>query len=508
MIKCAVFGYKDGGMELKRLVEEYMSGQRSLKVVLPQIGSLIKATDRSNDNTLQFLALMRQSKKIFRDSNDALLETRYNDLTQGIVAYLTGSSKSQLTWKEVIFSPHSKTKLAISDVSIVSRFHLDSPSTDAEFKKFDSVEQHLSSGIGITSADSRPDMTEQLKLCLDADYNIGHTGTTVDGIGVYQDMSRNKAIMKASKLTAKYVSLIAERYTDPTILFQSVPFIFSQVNHLIRNHFSGNILESACCVLSKIFPKDNATYQVVTGSVGDCMAFAWDPNSKEVVMLASARQYDFGAHYNPLSIADKLADSLIQRSMIDLPQEAVIFRMTDGAWQMLPNIQSEVHLDQSTHRSYIDTIIDVAKLSEIFSDFDESHPNPTVSDYRDMLLTEILRAVNTTKVSIREMIDEIQTQYIPECLKSFDIEPCTLKFGDFLKWLLNEDKNRHDEFVLMLNRLEYANSLMAEAQVVEIFTALNKGIDFGDDVLLTVQGVGNDYESYHKEEDGLKCNIL
>lgn len=485
-----------------------MAGQRSLRLVLPQVVSLLKDPNHSAENKLLLVSLMHQSKRVFVNSKDAQLERRYNKLTKGVVQGITGTSLSHLSWKEALFNPSSKTKLSISDITIVSRFHLNSRSSEAEFVKFDSLKLHLCSGIGITSADSRPEMTEDAKLCLDADFNIGYTGTTVDGIGVYQDIGKNKDILKSSKLTAKYVSLLADSYTEASHLLGAVPLIFSQVNQLIRNEFAGNILESACCVLTKVFHLGNSTCQVVTGSVGDCMAFAWNPSSKQVVMLASARQYDFGAQFNPLSITDKLAESQVQKSIIELPQEAVIFRMTDGAWQMLPNVQSDVHQDDSTNRSYIDTIIDTAKLSKMFSDFDERHSNPTEGDYRDMLLAEILSAVNATKVSVKKIIDDIQLLYLPKCSETLGVDVNILQFGAFIRWLLNEDMPLHDQLILMLNRLEYAVSLMNEAPVIEIFNALNKGIDFGDDVLLTVQRTGTQYESNDREEERLKCSIL
>jgi hypothetical protein len=493
---------------LKQLIEQYVSDKQRLKMVLPQIISLINAPNKHLENTIILISSMKELKRTALKTGNEHLRCYYINLTRGIVHRMVGNSKTELSWKDALFHTSQKPRMSLSDLTFVGKFHLDIPCSANDFLKFNSEEMQVCAAIGITNADGRQQVADQSKLCLDADFSIGYTGTTVDGIGVYHDISNNRRILKSSQLTAKYITRIVEGYVSPDLLYEEIPLIFSQVKTLIQNHYEGSILESACAVFTKVFYLNKVTCQVITGSVGDCTAFAWNPISKKVVILASARQHDQGPQFNPMSIVDKLDGTKLQRSKTTLPRDAVIFRMTDGAWQMLPNIQSGVLHDHSTQRDYIETVVDIEQLSYLFSNFDEKHPNASEQEYRDLLLTEVISTVNKTKDSIRVLLDAIQKIHLPRCAVVMCADEDVVKFGDFMNWLSQENQETHGMLVLTLNRLEYVITLMGSLPVSELCNTLNNHVDLGDDTLITVQRVSNVAELIDHEEGSQKCNIF
>lgn len=468
---------------MKKLIEEYVVGSMAADSAASKIISMTKSThERSLDNKILLVKLLHNLK------NNEERKESYLLLKGALINAVKLKPGSSLSWKDVMFQS-GEYRASLSDVTLTSKFHLNTPCGLDDFQKKDLPEMNFSSVIGITHADNRKEVEDKTELCLDADYSCGYTGTTVDGIGAYLDIKDNKKIMKSSKLTAKYVTRIVNNVKGPDALYNAIPGIFSNVNALIRNYFRKLVVESACGVFTKAFYHDENMCEVVTGAVGDCMAFAWVPDLKKIVMLATARQHDFGPQFNPVAMTDKLVGTMIQRSRVILPRNAVIFRMTDGAWQMLPNVQSDTLLDEVGKRKYLESTIDDEKLSQLFVEFDYEHSNATAQDYRDVLLDEIIKNVNSVKASLEPLLGRIQSVCLVEFSKERDMECKDVMFHEFSDWLVFQDEETHDDFLTMLKRLECVIDLLDTVPVLALCDSLLTKVDIGDDTTLAVQSL-------------------
>lgn len=451
----------------------------------------------SLDHLAQKIALVEwmKARKIHATqskSEDALLA--YQHLKRRLTELLLPAHSPQnCAWKDALFNTtHSGWRNTLSAFQREGLFHIDQPTVDDDFIQTKNEATHYSAILGITHSDSRANPVQRVELCLDAEYQYRNTGTTVDGIGVYPDLAHNRAILKCSKLTAKTLTQLAQQMDDPKQLFDALPTLFDLTRQVIKSHFRNTISESACAVMTKVFPYSDELCEVVTAGVGDCLAFAWLPTQKQVINLASAKQYDFGRQYNPLSVTNNLTPSMIQRSRILLPNNAVIFRLTDGAWQMLPNRTSSRQFDAQAKRHYIETSIDTTAMATLFCTMSETPLLDNSEGYREFLTQHIIRTVNRLKHNTPTLLQDD----IPAALKEYqsthpsgESDPT---FAEFSPWLAQQNPERHQAWIDCLTQLECVIDLLQDVSLSELNSAFANQFELGDDTTFSVQCVDTD----------------
>lgn len=439
---------------------------------------------------LEQLAVFKRQAEL---SQDPIKQTHYNTLKNRLKALMAiPNSVPQESWKDALFCSNNQAQRAyLANFEHSGLFHVNQRSEVADFQTYQQPQLHYSAALGITHADNRTDPNEKTELCLDAEYQLEETGTTVDGIGVYQSIENNQHILKSSKLTAKIVTRLCHAYADPEALFRALPWIFQQSRHLIKKHFEGAITESACCVMTKVFAHNDECVEVISAGVGDCLAFAWLPEQNRVVTLSSAKQYDYGVQFNPLSVTDALSESMIQRSRILLPNTAIIFRMTDGAWQMLPNQTSKKQVDVHAKRHFIETVIDHKAMATLLSQFTENNPNATEVDYRDFLLQHITKKINALKLTAPELFQTMLPDKLDAYKQAHQTQATEPTFAEFSPWFEDQEPETHAKLIETLSQLECVMDLLSNVTIQELCQSFTQKLELGDDTTLSVQSLSS-----------------
>jgi hypothetical protein len=127
---------------------------------------------------------------------------------------------------------------------------------------------------------------------------------------------------------------------------------------------------------------------IVAAGVGDCMAVIWRPKSQCIMPLITARQFHNGFQYNPVSITDTtLPQGAVQTNKVEIEEDDVIIRMTDGIWELLP-------YQADNTGAYLESTPDIIKYNALFSEFyagfkRNNQREPDAGDYQNFLADHV-----------------------------------------------------------------------------------------------------------------------
>ncbi len=488
---------------MREVLKEFFQGTISTNETISHIYRLTHQENLNwRDNVLILIITLKKIKRQIShqasstenssDSQKTPSRALYSELIRALkIQFQTSPGMS---WKDGLFHQKSTSTLNLHNIGITSNFHLSHLISQDNFVRHDDPISGLSSVIGITYCNHKDEDLAQTKLCLDAEYTCGSAGTTADGVGEYHDHEMNQNIAKSSTITAKYLTRLVNGYSSSAQLLKDMPQLFQNVQSIIKAHFSPNPVEGACCVVTKAFFEKDGSVSVVTGAVGDCMAIAWDKLNKSVNVLASARHHDFGMQFNPISITDNLSGTATQTTLHNFKNPIVIFRMTDGAWQALPNNQSKIKHDRKNKKRYFEPTIDTHSWNKMLSEFDEKNPHASTNNYRDFLLSRIISTLNETKKQLIDIINLLKSNYLVNYLAQTEKTLDTITFNEFYAWLKKHDNEFHSQFTQILKQQEYVMDLIKDASLKEIVSSLENNIEIGDDVTLSVQDPQSIYE--------------
>lgn len=480
---------------MRDVLKEFFQGRLSTDETVSHICRLTHEEDPNwRNNALILIITLKKIKsqlyhllslsELNSNSQENTLSSLYSSLISALK--ITFQTSPDISWKDGLFHRKSISRLNLHNVGITSNFHLSYSISQENFVQHDNPILGVSSVIGITYCHQQDEDSAQTKLCLDAEYTSGSAGTTADGIGEYHDDEMNKNIAKSSTITAKYLTRLVNGYHSSGQLFKEMPQLFQHVQTIIKAHFHPNPIEGACCVVTKAFLEKDGSVSVVTSSVGDCMAIAWDKKNKSVTVLASARHHDFGMQFNPISITDNLSGSAMQTTVHNFKNPIVIIRMTDGAWQPLPNNQSIIKNDRKTKKRYLEPAININTWNTMLTEFDAKNPHASATDYRDFLLSKIISNLNETKKQLHGFVDFLKSSYLNKFMDQTNKTLDSATFKEFYTWLKNIDIKFHAQLSQLLTQQEYVMDLIKDACLAEIISSLENNIELGDDVTLTV----------------------
>lgn len=222
---------------------------------------------------------------------------------------------------------------------------------------------------------------------LDAEFQLGSAGATTDGLGELPDEAGNMQIARAAYFAAKYLTNYSHQYSTPDALYKALPLLIQQTGEVTRQKCAGSDAASAI-VFTHAYYYHHNKIKVVAAGVGDCMALIWRPQQQKIIPLLTARQFHNGFQFNPVSITDMiLPEEAVQITQVQINEEDVIIRMTDGIWELLP------YYFKSTN-NYLEYFPDTAKLNALFSEFymhfvETENRAPTADDYQNFLAAHI-----------------------------------------------------------------------------------------------------------------------
>jgi hypothetical protein len=415
------------------------------------------------------------------------LKQRYQQLLMGFKAQLqlgsTSRWKPQWLYGKSVAPDRSGGK---KGVAITSFFHVNQVLSSERWVGFDGLSSAVSSLLGSTYFGAEKSQVKEMTLCMDANYQQGHTGATSDGYGHFADPALNRSIQQAAYRTVKLATRYADLYLRPEDLFGDLPYLFQHLGQAVK-HSSLHPEESgtASCVLTKVFPhaSDPTQCTVVAAGVGDGMVLAWDPKSQQLRVLVKPRQYDRGSQFTPVSITESVKGDMLQCAMISLPAGAFVMRLTDGGWQALSCIPSGPLLDTSNQKRYLEYTLNTAALMPELTLFTTQYPQANAKAYREFFMQWIQKSVTQKKAFLLQETHTIRGKIDRFTQKS------TAKVADFLQWVAQTDPNYSKTLAKFFEELHVDMQTVKDAPLTDFVRQLDK-IHLGDDVAIHVEQVG------------------
>ena len=194
--------------------------------------------------------------------------------------------------------------------------------------------------LGNTFTTNREILLTKGEYVLDATYfTASERALTLAGGDGYEHPSsivRRERISRVAYFGNKHLVRLANTYSKVKELYNDLDILFREAAREARIKSGSD--ERASATLIKVFLKKGAKkVSVVVGSVGDALAFAYDPASKRFISLANPREYADGlGGFSPVSFMDQdLRPDQIDRVITDIPTGSFVFFMTDGIWEDL-----------------------------------------------------------------------------------------------------------------------------------------------------------------------------
>jgi hypothetical protein len=362
-------------------------------------------------------------------------------------------------------------------------FHLNRTWDNKRLVYFDDAQ--FSSFLGSTYFSNDKPFEAEETLCLDANYQQDHTGATADGYGHFGSLAENRKVQLTAYRTVKYMTRYASLYPDPESLMTDLPALFHHVGEAVKFSFlHPKEAGTTSCVLTRVFNTEKGIILVCAG-IGDGMVAVFDPVKKIAKTLISPRQYDRGGQFIPLSITEKLVKESLQTVCCEISDKAILFRMTDGAWDALPHKITKYH-DPQIQRDYLSyTLNEDFFFNHCFTlDTEEA----TSQEYRKLFETYVQETIEKRRNKFIE-----QQQLIQKYLSAFEevhTNPHPL-MEDFMTWVENQ-------YLIDFNNLlqDFLQNLNIDTTDIQKLPLANlnaqlEHISVGDDITLHVECVSD-----------------
>lgn len=288
---------------------------------------------------------------------------------------------------------------------------------------------------------------------------------------------------QAAYQTVKLVTRYVQWYPDVESLYVELPDLLIHVGKAVKYGFlHPENAGTASCVVTRTFV--NADHiQLVAGGIGDGLVAVFDPVQGFFKTLIKPRQYYRGDQSTPLSITEKFAEGRVQCIQCTLSEQAILFRMTDGAWELLPH-QKQQYPDPHHQTTYIEYSLDDQWLYTLLLPLAEDTTDP--EDYRLVLQTQIQNTLQTKKDLLLTQQHFLQTQ-----LEAFELHRqdslATASLGDFIQWLQTQADGLStlQSFLQTLNMQTQAIDTLPLSSLESLLQHVN----LGDDITLHVESV-------------------
>ena len=413
--KAAVLILKDAYLE-QQTQEKNWNKKAFLKNISAQ-----KMADTKLDNKNVTLTKLWNIIDVFFQNNFPLQELRTEEQNFSIVycdsmkryELLLNAFKTKLNlssknfWKQEFLYNSSQPIQRCGGkrgVSITSFFHINESLQPERCIFYETLGKEISDLLGSTYFGAEKPKALETTLCMDANYQRGHTGATSDGYGHFSDAEQNRNVQKTAYRTVKLAVRYADLYSHPKTLYTDLAILFNHLRRAIpHSFFHPEEAGTASCVLTKVFtdPSNPDFFTVVAAGIGDGMAIAWDPSKYALLILINPRQYDRGSQFTPISITEKLEGEMLQCTLVTLPKGSFILRMTDGAWQALP-YRTRKNLDTKTEKHYLESTLDQSKFIPQITSFAKQNPTANAQDYHRYLFGLIQKSIADKKLFLVE----------------------------------------------------------------------------------------------------------
>jgi len=235
--------------------------------------------------------------------------------------------------------------------------------------------------------------------------------------------------------------------------------------------------------MTRVFPLKEGRCQVVVAGVGDGMVVTWEPHVKKLTTILKPRHYHHGVltPYTPVSITHKLSGAMLQTAMVELVPGSVLIRMTDGAWRMLPHLNSDKMIDEDAKKPFKYRTLDCQVLEPELTQFCNQNQRAGAVEYRQWFQAYIESSVERQKFSLLS-----QHGAIKEKRQVFSqVNPNSRFLGEFLEWA-KKDNPFYQMLLSFLNALGVMMEGIEGVPMSTLDTELSK-VELGDDLALHVQ---------------------
>ncbi len=478
---------------------------------------------------LQELEVLKQEIKITSQAQ----KKRYEQLCQAFKNHL--SIKTHQGWKKQWLYGHDMLVCRFggkSGITVNGFFHLSQTITPERFVIDEESLPGISGLLGSTYFSADKPFSSEKTLCLDTNYQSGTAGATSDGYGHFMTEKENCAVQQAAYRIVKLAVRYANFYTDAETFYQDLPQLLHHIGQAVKQSFlHPEEAGTASCALTKAFIQQNEKNEkgegnenskgnkkiVVSGGVGDGMVIAWDPCLNKLTVLLNPRQYDRGFQFTPISITETLKGQMIQRNVTILPSEAFLIRMTDGAWQLLPN-RSVKLFDVDANKHYMEYTLDVNILEEKLQIFALQNPDAKARNYREFLQSImqvaledqkslLLEYQHSTKQKLKQFGEEKNHGNSAPNEKNENNKSNNVKtFSDFIAWAENTDKDFHNLLLMGLQILGFTPEVLQDMPLFDFSKTLEK-INIGDDITLHVESLAN-AENINEQKQIIGSNMF
>ena len=383
-----------------------------------------------------------------------------------------------------------------SGITIKGFFHLSESIKPERFVVNEDVFANISSSLGSTYFSNDKSLTEESTLCLDANYQSDTAGATADGYGHFGSEELNRNVQQAAYRTVKLAVRYAHLYTDATSFYEDMPKLFAHIGQAVKQSFlHPEEVGTASCVLTKTFPQSDGKVMIVAGGIGDSMVMVWEPKSHQLNVLINPRQYNRGFQFTPISITETLeGEKMVQRTIEMFSADALLIRMTDGAWQLLSYKCSDKLLDKGANQHYLEYTLDTPLLEKKLHQFAHQYPGAQAKEYREFLQGSMQKTLYKQKSRLLQQQQAIQVQ-----LKIFPIRSEKNTVEDFFIWAAKTNEDFYRLLTEFLSTINVSLESIKEISLLEFFKKMEK-INIGDDITLHVEGLGRAINS------DLSCN--
>ena len=179
-------------------------------------------------------------------------------------------------------------------------FNLNSEFTLDRFLIHSHLNNHFCCVLGTTYANESFPSTILDSPCLDTFCSMQDVSAIADGYEHYPDKEMNGIIFEVAHHTVKSLVKLSSSFSSAKEMFKELPWLFKKTGETVRNKFHCmEKHEEAGALVIRSFIKTESEREIVTGSVGDCIAIAWIPMTLELKILSHPRQYKVHGIFRP-----------------------------------------------------------------------------------------------------------------------------------------------------------------------------------------------------------------
>ncbi len=339
---------------------------------------------------------------------------------------------------------------------------------------------------------------------VDYGYAKGNTLAVFDGLGGHPDTQEKEQIAAISKAaathTVKKVLKLGGAIDWKAQLSQCFVDTGAYVSQWFRKTYPRHPLKHACGTVVRIDknPKGN-NFIARAASVGDCMAFAWNPKTKKFTQVSSARQLGIYACVNPQSITDfAKANFKVFYNECPLDKHDIVFCVSDGVHELLPHTTSTEKVADDQY--YLRSDLDATAITDILSAFESAFENikakqPSLRDYTNFFKEYVITASEANRKEIFGDAN-IVTKTVDFIATYLKIADHNNNYNSFAAWLSsNADENSTIILQKCLNFLGIAKQTIDEGFTIQYLlqllipyqknnVAANEAVEIGDDATL------------------------